>query len=76
MVAFTGFNCVHEKLFGGNNVNMMDRIKKFYGYDLRWLVSRTSYKFTPQSKMTKISADESAMTTQIVELPNVLMMDY
>lgn len=49
----------------------------FCGYDLKWLTARTSWRFTPKNQQVTINTTiGSFVASQIVELPNVLCVDF
>lgn len=61
MVLWTGFNACHERKFQKDD----QKSNRVHGYDLKWLTTRCSYRFRPNSANCKIAADISAMATQI-----------
>jgi hypothetical protein len=76
MIVMTGFNASHKIIFQQAKDLKMVAPKDFCGYDLGWLATRSSYRFTPNNHIIKLESDLQAFATQIKELPNVLLVDY
>jgi hypothetical protein len=57
----SGFNASHAVIFNKKDEDKYLKYNVFHGYDLKWLTSRSMYRWVP--KNTQMKMDETSVMT-------------